>query len=128
MKNKLKIVIADDQVLYRKWLNILLKNIESVEITGEAENGLQAYELATAIKPELVILDYEMPVMNGLEAAEKILNVLPDTKVMMLTVYKDSVIQKKAGSIGISTFLAKDVAENEIIDVVTELLSKHKMD
>ncbi len=121
VKNKIKIVIADDRILFRKWLRLLLGSMNTVEISAEADNGFEAVKLAAEIKPDLVILDYEMPVMNGVEAAQIISRELPDTMIVMLTVYKDSAIRKRAIQAGVNAFLAKDAAENEIIKVIGDL-------
>lgn len=128
MKSKLKIVIADDHILYRKWLKLLLRNIESAEISGEAQNGEEAVNLALATNPDLVILDYEMPVMNGIDAADKIHNELPGILIMMLTVYKESNLKQRAEKAGIQEFLEKESAEHEILKVIQKIIAKANCD
>lgn len=83
----LRVMIVDDELLARKRLRRLLDDIGSIEVVAEADNGRQALELASATRPELVLMDIEMPVMNGLEAARQLAQLTPAPALIFCTAY-----------------------------------------
>lgn len=85
----IKVVVADDQTLYRDALVNLIQLWPEFEVVGQASNGREAVSLCTFIKPDLALLDIQMPEMDGVEAAGRILEQLPDMPVIMLTVATD---------------------------------------
>jgi len=94
-------------------------------VVGEAEDGLEVINQIFDLNPDIVIIDYEMPNLNGLEAAKKILKDNPKQKIVMMTVHKDLKIVEKARKIGVKGFLLKDSEEDEIISVL-RLIAKGK--
>jgi DNA-binding NarL/FixJ family response regulator len=115
----IKIVIADDHPLFREGIKSVFSNSsESINIVGEAENGEEAYNLVLKLKPEVLILDIEMPLMNGLEAAEKILAEIPHQKIILLTMYKEEDLFNEAITIGVSAYVLKENAVREVIEAV----------
>lgn len=81
-----RVLLVDDQPLFRGAVAALLARQPGIEVVGEAENGLQAVERANELKPDLVIMDVEMPVLDGVEAVRLIREQVLDVKVIMLTV------------------------------------------
>lgn len=86
---KIRIALIDDHTLFRSGLKALLTRQSDFEIVGEAADGLEGVKLVEQTKPDLVLLDLDMPVMNGHEALEQILGADPNQAVLMLTVSED---------------------------------------
>src|SRR5690606_6710693 len=84
---KLRILIADDQTLMRDGLRTILELEEDMEVVGTAENGKEACELTKALRPDLVIMDVKMPIMNGVAGTRWIKKHVPETNVLILTTY-----------------------------------------
>lgn len=120
---KITVVIADDHPIFRLGLVNLVKQSNTIEIVAEADNGQTAFEKIMELKPDVAILDIEMPQLNGLQVCEKIQQVKLHTKVLLLTLFKEVDLYKKALAINASGYLLKDNAPNEIIKSI-ELLAK----
>src|SRR5438045_3212014 len=108
--NALGVLLADDHEVLRKGLRALIESRSGWTVCGEASNGRQAIELALAIRPEIAILDVTMPELNGLEATRKIRSLLPDTKVIILTVHESQEMLRQALLAGASGYLLKSDA------------------
>lgn len=111
------VVIVDDEFLIRKTLiKMIESNITGWEVAGEASNGIEALELIEIIKPELVITDIRMPKMDGLSLAEALHARGYDTKVIILTGYKDFAYAQAALKFGVVDFWLKPCPEEEVIE------------
>ena len=84
---KIRIVLADDHVILRQGTRQLLEHEPDMEVVGEASDGAEAVQLVSKLKPDIVIIDVAMPGMNGIEATKKIKEILPGTKILVLTGY-----------------------------------------
>ena len=110
----IRILIADDHGIVRQGLRMYLRFDPDLEVVGEAPNGKEAVELANQLKPDIVLMDILMPLMDGLEATAVIRRELPDTEVIALTsVLDDALIQQtiRAGAIG---YIMKDTGSDEL--------------
>ncbi len=114
----MKILLVDDQVLFRKGIRALLDEEDEFEVVGEAGDGLQALELARAARPDLVLMDIEMPICNGVEATRKIKAALPDIKVVVLTVSDEDEDLFEAIKSGADGYLLKNLRPDELFDLV----------
>jgi len=120
---KSKILIVEDHAIFREGLKRVIEEMKSVELIGEAENGIQFLDLLKNKKPDIVMMDIKMPVMDGIEATEKALLLYPNLKIIILTMFGEeeylySLIQK-----GISGFMLKTARIIEIeraIQMVSE--------
>ncbi len=114
----IRIMIADDHAVVRQGLRMFLTLDPSLEIVGEATNGKEALQQAREIKPDVVLMDLLMPVMDGIEATAAIKRELPDTEVIALTsVLEDSSVigAIRAGALG---YLLKDTKAEELIQAI----------
>lgn len=113
--SKISIVIADDQMLTREGLQTILDLEENMEVVGVAINGEEACELAERLQPTLVLLDIQMPVMDGLTALKKIKASCPHTRILILTTFveADYIVEGIAG--GASGYMLKDMDADKMI-------------
>ena len=109
-----RVLLADDLLLFRRAIATLIDAQHDLTVVGQADNGLQAVELAHALQPDLAILDVEMPVMNGIEAARLIREQLPQVRIVMLTVSEDDDHLLEAVRLGVHGYLLKDLHPDEL--------------
>ncbi|MCX7154880.1 MAG: response regulator transcription factor [Rhodocyclales bacterium] len=110
----LRLLLADDHTLVRAGLRALLDGMDGVTVVAEADNGEQAVALALEHAPDMALLDITMPGINGLQAAERILAALPQTRVIMLSMHSGEEYVNRALTLGASGYLLKDAATFEL--------------
>ncbi len=114
---KTRVVIADDDVITRLDIREALE-FQGYEVVGEAADGIDAVELCADLKPDVVLLDVKMPVMDGLTAAKLIAGGQHDTAIIMLTAYNDKQFVDKAGEFGALGYLVKPVDEKSLTPTI----------
>jgi DNA-binding NarL/FixJ family response regulator len=114
----MKVIICDDQAIVRDGLMMLLKLEPDISVIGTAEEGASAVEMATRERPDLVLMDLKMPVMNGVEATRQIKARFPEVKVLVLTTYDDDEWVFDAIRAGASGYLLKDTPRDELIKAI----------
>jgi DNA-binding NarL/FixJ family response regulator len=102
-----QILIVDDSPMVRRMVRTSVETKTDWQICGEAENGATAVQMVEDLKPDLVVLDLSMPVMNGLEAARKIAVMSPDTALLMYTMQESSQLLQEAEKAGINEVISK---------------------
>lgn len=115
---KISIILVDDHTLFRSGIKALLARQEDCEVVGEAADGLSGVKLAEQLNPDVVLLDLDMPVMNGREALAQILSSRPDQTVVMLTVSEDSEDLTECMRLGARGFLLKNINADFLVDAV----------
>ena len=115
MERAIRILLADDHTIVRQGLARLLQDQPDLEIVGEAVNGRMAIERALALKPDLVIMDIAMPILNGIEAAKRIKRQLPNTKIIILSMYGHEHHINELLEVGVSGYLLKDSSGRDIV-------------
>jgi NarL family two-component system response regulator LiaR len=115
---KIRVVIAEDHVFVREATRQLLEQEPDIEVVGEATNGAEAVALVERVSPDVVILDIAMPVMNGIEATEKIKAIRPGTAVLILTQYDSDQYIFALLAAGAAGYLLKDVPSTEVVRAV----------
>lgn len=125
MGTAIKILIADDQILMGEGLQTILELEEDLEVVGIALNGVQAFEMVSMCKPDLILMDIQMPVMNGLESMKLIKRDFPQIHILFLSSFvKDEYIIEGLAN-GASGFLLKDIRKSELIDSIYKAVSGH---
>ena len=112
----IRLLLVDDQSIVREGLASLLQVQPDLEIVGEAENGKIAIDLAIASKPDVVLMDLRMPVMDGIAATEIISREIPEIKTLVLTTFDDDELVVKAMKAGAKGYLLKDTPSAELAD------------
>jgi two-component system response regulator NreC len=116
-----RILLADDHEIVRQGLRLLLQR-EGFEVVGEAANGQEALRLASETCPDVAVLDYEMPLLNGVSAAREIMQVCPRTKAILLTMHADDHYFLEALTTGIKGFVVKSQAPADLVRAIHEVL------
>jgi DNA-binding NarL/FixJ family response regulator len=117
-KKMIKLLLADDQDILVEGLKLILGSEEDIEICATANNGKKAYELCKWKKPDIVLMDIQMPVLNGVEATAMIKKEFPDIKIIVLTTFNDDEYIYEALKNGASGYLLKDASPSEIAKAV----------
>jgi len=112
---KARVLLADDHALFREGLAGIIASQPDLEVVGEADDGLEAFVKAQELKPDLVLIDVQMPGMDGLEATRQIKQVLPATTIVMLTVRDDDEKLFEALKSGAQGYLLKDIHSKEML-------------
>ncbi|MFC9293173.1 response regulator [Streptomyces sp. NPDC057011] len=114
----IRVVIADDEPLIRAGIRMILTSAPDIEVVAEATNGREAVDLARAHAPEVVLLDIQMPVMDGLTALEELGRTVPEVRALILTTFGEKENVLRALGQGGAGFLLKDSAPGELIGAV----------
>lgn len=117
-----KILLVDDHEVVRRGVRNLLDGPADWEVCGEAENGQQAIDKTVELKPDLIILDVSMPVMNGIEAARRIHLFAPGVKIVIFSMHDSPQIAQQAIEAGASACLLKSEAASDLEAVIAGLL------
>jgi DNA-binding NarL/FixJ family response regulator len=115
---KLRIVLADDHTVVRSGLRALLERHQNFEVVGEAENGRNVVELSASLRPDIVVMDVGMPLLNGIEATAGLLKQSPSTGVVILSMYSDESYVMRALKAGARGYLLKDSAATDLLSAI----------
>ena len=119
----IRVIIADDQALVRAGFAMILDAQDDFEVVGEAADGMQAVDLGRELQPDIVLMDIQMPVMDGIEATRRLVVASPATRVLMLTTYDLDEYVFHAMRAGASGFLLKDVPPAELSRAVRTVIT-----
>lgn len=119
--HQIRVMLVDDHPIVRKGLRDVLEDTGEFEVVAQAADGVEAVTAATASRPDVIVMDVMMPNRDGVEACRDILDLLPDTKVLMLTASteEDAVIEAVAA--GATGFLQKHVGDDELVNTLREV-------
>ena len=123
MSETIKVAIADDHKMFREGLKVLFALEENIEIVGEAEDGIEAIELVRRLNPDVIILDIEMPVKNGLDVAKELVEESFDTQILVLSRHTEKVYVSEMFSAGVKGYILKDSAVDELVHAIKTVMA-----
>jgi DNA-binding NarL/FixJ family response regulator len=133
-----RILLAEDHVLFREFLRKNLEEIAGIEVVGEVGDGLQLLESIKAFNPHMIILDIEMPILSGIEAAKIIKKGYPEVKILLLTMYKDEEHLNLAMKAKVDGYLLKENLFKDLVNAIeiirsgnfyiSDILSRNMLD
>jgi len=115
---RMRLLLADDHALFREGLAGIIASQPDMEVVGEANDGLEAFVKAQELKPDLILMDVQMPGMDGLEATRQIKQSLPETTIVILTVRDDDERLFEALKNGAQGYLLKDIRSRDMLEMV----------
>lgn len=118
-----KFIVVDDHDIFRESIKLIINNDDLGEVVAEASNGQMFLELLNIYTPDLVIMDIEMPVMNGLDATKKALEIYPDLKILILTMFGEKATVNTILKSGAQGFLLKSSGKTEFENAISAVLS-----
>jgi DNA-binding NarL/FixJ family response regulator len=119
-----RVLVVDDAANLRELLTLLLESEDDFEVVGNATNGAQAIDLAAVLRPDVVLLDLAMPVMDGLSALPEIRSALPDARIVIFTGFDQGSLVEEALASGADAYLEKGASVTSLVDLLRELRSK----
>ena len=120
---RIRILLVDDHALVRQGFKMILGAQADMEIVGEAGNGREAIQLAEELRPDIVVMDVAMPELNGIEATRRLVAALPHTRVVALSMHKDSVYVRETLRAGARGYLLKDSPAGDLVTAVRSVAS-----
>jgi len=119
--SNITVLIVDDHNIVRQGLKALLQAEGDITIVGEAPSGREAVRLASTLRPEIVIMDLAMPLLNGWEATRQITKAVPSAKVVVLSSYGDDIHVQQAIAAGAAAYLLKQTAASDLVKAIREV-------
>jgi two-component system, NarL family, nitrate/nitrite response regulator NarL len=118
---KIRVVLADDHPVVRRGIRSLIEQSPDIVVAAEAENGLEALELVQRVRPDLLILDIEMPLMSGIEVARQLQIEGHPVRILALSAYDDALYVRNLLNYGIAGYLTKEEAPESIVEAVHQI-------
>jgi DNA-binding NarL/FixJ family response regulator len=118
-----RILICDDHTLFVEGIKAMLRNESSLEIVGEARDGRQAVELVKELKPDLLLMDVSMPDMNGFDATQRVHELDPNIKVLILTMHDEEELVARCLEAGAAGYIIKDAPASQLLYAI-EMVTK----
>ena len=120
-KNVIKVIIVDDHPLVRHGMKTVFEAYDDIEMVAEAENGKEALEVCAKFKPDVVIMDMVMPILDGAEATSQLIKKFPDIKVIALTSFNDKDLIKKSLKAGAVSFILKNITGAKLVKIIKDV-------
>ena len=123
MNKPINIALVDDHQLFRTGLKFVLEEMDNVKVSFEASNGVEFLEFLKITKPDIVLMDINMPEMNGVEATQAALKLYPDLNILILTMFSDLEYYNTMIDLGIKGFILKDIDNQELKIAIEKIFS-----
>ncbi|OAN47770.1 DNA-binding response regulator [Chloroflexus islandicus] len=121
LSSKVRVLVIDDHPLFRQGIRWSLESTPDIEVIGEAENGQEAIKLTERLMPDVVLVDINLPGLNGLEVARVIKRREPRTGIIVLSVYEDDDQLFQAIKVGTAAFTSKDISPEELVQMIRDV-------
>ncbi len=118
MPPKITVLLVDDHALVRRGFRRMLEDDPQISVVGEASDGGEAVRLATELKPKVIVMDCAMPELNGIEATRKILEKLPKTEILMLSMHSEETLVNQALEAGARGYILKNAMDLDLVSAV----------
>ena len=118
MSDRVRILLADDHAILRQGLKLILSAHADLEVVGEAANGRDAVALAEKLQPDIVLLDVQMPELNGIEATKKMVAANSRIRILVLSMHKEAIYVREILRAGARGYILKDAIDTELLDAV----------
>ncbi len=118
MEDKITVLLVDDHALVRRGFRRMLEDDETLNVVGEASDGAEGVRLATQLKPDVIVMDCQMPVMNGLEATRKILDANIGSAILMLSMHSEDTLVKQALEAGARGYVLKEALDLDLAGAI----------
>jgi len=119
--NRITVLLAEDHIIVREGLRHLLDAESDIEVVGEAANGRLAVAMAQKLRPDVIIMDIAMPLLNGLEATRQIRQAIPVAKILILSAHSDDAYVEKATALGAVGYLIKQTSAHFLAEAIREV-------
>jgi DNA-binding NarL/FixJ family response regulator len=113
-----RLLIVDDMPQVRRELRTLLPLLDDIDIVGEAADGQSAIELAASLQPDAILMDVEMPIVDGITAARSIKQASPATRIIILSIHNEPAVRTQARSAGADDFVDKGASLNTLLQAI----------
>ncbi len=123
---KPNIILVDDHLVFREGLRTIISKENIAVVVGEASNGLDFLDLLAIQKPDLVLMDIDMPKMNGLDATEKALEIMPDLKILIYTMFGEEEYYKRMVELGVAGYILKSSNISELENAIQIIMNGGK--
>jgi DNA-binding NarL/FixJ family response regulator len=120
---KYRIIVADDHTLFRQGLKLILEDIHDIEVVADVANGKELIEITRELMPDLIIMDINMPQINGIEASRILLQSYPELKILVVSMYGDEQYYNSVIENGVKGFILKDAENTELRAAVNAILN-----
>jgi len=118
MEDKITVLLVDDHALVRRGFRRMLEDDETLTVVGEASDGAEGVKLAMQLKPDVIVMDCQMPVMNGLEATRKIVNANTGAAILMLSMHSEDTLVKQALEAGARGYVLKEALNLDLAGAI----------
>jgi two-component system response regulator NreC len=121
MSGKIRVLVCDDHELFREGVKAILRDEPTIEVVAEAHNGREGLELSVSLQPDVVLMDMEMPDLDGLEATRRIKRAAPSVKVLILTMYAEDELVARCLEAGAQGYALKDTPSAQLVYAIREV-------
>ena len=122
-ENKISVLLVDDHSLVRRGFRRMLEDEPDIKVVGEAADGEEAVKLARSLKPQVIVMDCALPGINGLQATRKILEIAPETQVLMLSMHTEETWVRQALDAGARGYVLKNAMDLELGSAIRRIVS-----
>jgi len=123
INKKYRVIIADDHSLFRQGLKLILTELNNIEVIADVPNGKELLEIAGILEPDLIIMDINMPFLNGIEASKILARDHPEIKILVVSMYGDEQYYNSVIENGVKGFILKDADNSELKTAIRDILN-----